>query len=302
MGPAKRLAFLAVALAALLPLPALCDDWPPYVIEWPEETADLFVVDTSRPAFYRFTRDGDGRIERSEFYTSIGDNGVGKRRDRDRRTPLGVYFVVDELDTRPLHPSYGPAAFPLDYPNARDRQLGRTGGGIWIHGVLPGAGPRPPRDTDGCLALPNESLAVLGPLMRLRTTPVIIARSIDEAEGDARQVLREELLAAIDAWREYLEAGRFVDWRSLYAEDFRYQGLALDEYAGLRLDEFLDPNVRAVETDEIFIAEDPEEADVFVSRFNLRVDVGSQVLTRVTRLYWRRDAGGALRIIAEDEA
>jgi len=66
---------------------------------------------------------------------SIGENGVGKERAWDRRTPLGIYFANEQLDTSRMHDKYGPMAFPLDYPNAWDEVNARTGDGIWIHGV-----------------------------------------------------------------------------------------------------------------------------------------------------------------------
>ncbi len=47
-----------------------------------------------------------------------------KRRSGDRQVPEGVYRVIRRI---------GPALL-LDYPNGEDRRLGRTGGGIEIHG------------------------------------------------------------------------------------------------------------------------------------------------------------------------
>ncbi|PWG73998.1 hypothetical protein DF186_20170, partial [Enterococcus hirae] len=75
----------------------------------------------------------------------------------------------------------GAAAFPLDYPNAWDRYNERTGYGIWLHGVDHKDPVRPPRDTDGCLALPNEEILRLAERLEPLVTPVIVARKMQWA-------------------------------------------------------------------------------------------------------------------------
>lgn len=47
-----------------------------------------------------------------------------KRKAGDKQVPEGIYRVIRRIGT----------ALLLDYPNAEDRRLGRTGGGIEIHG------------------------------------------------------------------------------------------------------------------------------------------------------------------------
>ena len=68
--------------------------------------------------------------------------------------------------------------YPLDYPNAWDRQRQRTGSGIWLHGVDHKNPDRPPLDTDGCLALPNEEILLLADVLEPLVTPVIVAREV----------------------------------------------------------------------------------------------------------------------------
>jgi murein L,D-transpeptidase YafK len=113
----------------------------------------VFIAETSTSAFHRFDRAGDGVVKVRQDYMSIGKGGTGKKRAGDQRTPLGIYFVTEQLDTSRLHDKYGVTAFPLDYPNAWDRRLGRTGDGIWVHGVDPEGGTRPPLDTSRVLPL-----------------------------------------------------------------------------------------------------------------------------------------------------
>ncbi len=69
----------------------------------------------------RFGRTASGIVKIDQRYMSIGENGVGKKRAWDRKTPLGIYFITEQLDTSNLDDKYGVAAYPLDYPNAWDR-------------------------------------------------------------------------------------------------------------------------------------------------------------------------------------
>ena len=48
-----------------------------------------------------------------DFYASIGKNGVGKFKEGDKKTPIGVYFISRFLDPDSLPDYYGDGAFPL---------------------------------------------------------------------------------------------------------------------------------------------------------------------------------------------
>ena len=46
-----------------------------------------------------------------------------------------MYQIRKELDKPRADGFLGNTALTLDYPNADDKSVGRTGYGIWIHGV-----------------------------------------------------------------------------------------------------------------------------------------------------------------------
>ena len=117
---------------------------PVYLLELPASVGTVLVADTERATLYRFDNGPDGVRYVDERYMSIGQYGVDKRRPWDRRTPLGVYFITERLDTTRLHERYGPVAFPLDYPNIWDR-LNRRGGAAARYRRLPCRAER--RDT-----------------------------------------------------------------------------------------------------------------------------------------------------------
>jgi hypothetical protein len=69
------------------------------------------------------------------YYMSIGKGGIDKQIEGDNKTPLGVYRITSYLSDESLPELYGAGAYPINYPNSWDRLQGKTGHGIWLHGV-----------------------------------------------------------------------------------------------------------------------------------------------------------------------
>ena len=109
---------------------------PAYLLEMPDSVNDILIADAANATLHRFVRSGASIVQKDQRYMSIGLNGTGKERAWDRKTPLGVYFITESLDTTRLDDKYGVAAYPLDYPNAWDRQQQRTGYCYLSHNVL----------------------------------------------------------------------------------------------------------------------------------------------------------------------
>ena len=232
---------------------------------------------------------------------SIGQHGVGKQRAWDRRTPLGVYFIVDQLDTSKMHEKYGVTAFPLDYPNTWDRKHERTGDGIWVHGVLLDGGKRPPLDTDGCIALPNEDLVMLKDKFIPLVTPVIVTREMHWQDAGTIDALRRELKAAVDAWATHYADADLHAYLSMYADDFSYRGMHLNEWASFRVQILEQRGAVEIVVDDLLLLADPEEDGLYLSRFRETMSGSAGVRSRtIKRLYWRRNDDGDWRIVAED--
>lgn len=273
---------------------------PAYLLEIPASIVTVLIAETDTSTLHQFVNANTGPILHRKSYMSVGQNGVGKQRAWDRRTPLGIYFVSDELDTSKLHEKYGPAAFPLDYPNIWDRTNRRSGDGIWIHGVTPDGGRRPPLDTDGCIALPNDQLLALGDILVPLVTPVLITRQINRVGAEQVEALRQELRQALDAWTNSYESGDLHRYLSLYADDFSYRGMSRDEWAAFRTQSITAAPVQDVELDDVLLLADPEDEGLFLSRFRQSIAYDDRTIATVKRLYWRRSADGVLRIVAED--
>ena len=273
---------------------------PAYLLDVPASIRTVLIAETDSSTLHLFAigPSGAGVVGRS--YMSIGQNGVGKLRAWDRRTPLGVYFINEQLDTSGLHEKYGPVAFPLDYPNIWDRTNRRGGDGIWIHGVTPDDGRRPPQDTDGCIALPNDELLALQPRLVPLETPVLITRSLRWSSPQRIAAERDALRSALDAWATSFESGDLYRHLSLYDDRFSFRGMNRDEWAAFRTQSMASGPPRAVRLDDVLLIADPEDEGLYLSRFRQSIAYDDRAVATVKRLYWRRSAEGELKIVAED--
>ena len=209
---------------ALLRLRALRDRpdgrVPSYVLQLGPEQKHVLVVDSHRSRLFEFENvDGRPRYV-ADYYVTLGKNGVEKTREGDQKTPLGVYHVTANLPRQKLTDFYGSGAFPINYPNAWDRSLGRNGHGIWLHGTPSDTYSRPPRASDGCIVLANADLDAVGPRLQIGLTPVIIADEIDWTDAATLEQERAGLAAAFEAWRADWESRDSSRYLSHYAKGF----------------------------------------------------------------------------------
>ena len=295
-----RLLLLAVLIAPGLTGAQQVGSVPAYFLQLPASVATALIAEANTSTLYRYVVTQQGTKLDDESYMSVGQNGVSKRRAWDRRTPLGIYFVNEQLDTSALHDKYGPTAFPLDYPNVWDRLSGRSGDGIWIHGVAVGGDRRPPLDTDGCIALPNEELLAVSDLLTPLVTPVIITRNIRWISRQELLFLRERLLSALDAWVGSNLSGDMHSYLALYDDGFQHRGMNKDEWSAYRLQTIGTAKVRDFFLKDVLLLADPEEEGLYLSRFRQTITDATRRVVTVKRLYWRESADGTLRIVAED--
>ncbi len=174
----------------------------------------VVVVDASHSRVYVFEQQAGGLQLIRSFYASVGRAGFDKRVEGDLRTPLGVYFITSRLDDQQVEELYGIGALPLNYPNEHDRRLGRTGSGIWLHGVPRATYSRSPYATEGCVALANDDMAYLMEVLQTRRTPVIIADEVNWVRPDDQAAERRSFDALLTQWQEARSRG---DGRTLLA-------------------------------------------------------------------------------------
>ncbi len=169
---------------------------------------NVFMVDKGRSRMFVYERDDSGNFQRvADEYVVTGAKAGDKQFEGDKRTPNGIYRFVDKLSGSGLDRKYGPVAFPIDYPNSLDQLNHKNGNGIWMHGFDVGVGRRPPRDTRGCFALPNDRLQAMSQHVRLGDSWVVVGENFVFSDEDARQQQLDNVRSSIDAWRK--------DWESL---------------------------------------------------------------------------------------
>jgi len=197
------------------------DTLPGYLIRPDRERTWFIVVEMGRSRLYLY-ENKKGRFRRhSDFYASVGKNGFPKQSEGDQKTPIGVYRIVGSRPADKLPDRYGAAAFPIDYPNAWDKRLGRTGHGIWIHGVSSDTYSRPPHSSDGCIAMANEDLLSLKKILAIPGTPVILAEYAPWMKSAAINERRLAFEAQFERWRRDWESRDPTRYARHYSQSFR---------------------------------------------------------------------------------
>ncbi len=203
------------------------DRVPRYLVQLQPDQKYAFIIDTSKYTLYVFENSKGTPRYIADYYITIGKNGIDKIREGDKKTPLGVYHVTSSLPRDRLNVLYGKlselygiGAFPINYPNEWDRRQGRNGYGIWLHGVPFDTYSRPPRSSDGCVALTNEDLEKIAKHVQAGITPVIIADGIEWVSPNTAQALRKELAQRLETWRRDWESLDTDKYLSHYAADF----------------------------------------------------------------------------------
>lgn len=173
------------------------------------EQPHLVVVNLATSRLYLYENRAGQLNLLANYYISMGTGGAGKQREGDRKTPIGVYHIVDWVPGERLADLYGTGALPLNYPNIWDQALGRTGHGIWLHGTPSNTFSRPPQSSQGCVVLNNQEMESLVSQFNIAmATPVIILdKSFDASYFEAEKLA---VLTEINAW--LVEQGQQFDW------------------------------------------------------------------------------------------
>jgi murein L,D-transpeptidase YafK len=272
------------------------DAIPAPVLQLAPAQKHAIVVDTSRSRLYVFANDAGRPRYVTDFYISLGKNGIEKQREGDQKTPIGIYTVIAVKDRLP--DLYGPGAFPISYPNEWDRRHGRNGHGIWLHGTPSETYSRPPFATDGCVVLTNDDFARLSRFVDIGRTPVVIGRAIAWQDAERWEADRDEFLRSFAEWR--------ADWESLdverylahYGEGFRSDGGGREAWAAHKRRVASGKSWVKVGVAQVSLFAYPAESAMMV--VNFEQDYRSNNLSNRTlkRQYWSRQ-GGRWRIVHE---
>lgn len=195
-------------------MPAPAESQPAAVISLPYgEHAILVEKQTQRFYVYQDDPESSQFIRVLETNCSTGEAFGPKEVEGDKKTPEGIYFLIDEHEDRDLTPIYGSRAFPTDYPHLLDRQQGKTGYAIWIHGTDK---PLKPMDSNGCIALENRDVTRLSDYVTRFVTPVIIQETIQHASPDVLAAWKTAVTRFVDKWVRIQMTGNAGEYGALH--------------------------------------------------------------------------------------
>ncbi|WP_234996066.1 L,D-transpeptidase family protein [Pseudobacteriovorax antillogorgiicola] len=158
---------------------------------------------------------------------AIGKAEGDKQVEGDNKTPEGIYFAQDLIDGRTLPAKYGPFAIPINFPNTFDRHLGKTGYGIWLHGVEKDARIEEAKVTEGCVAFYNADIEALAKWLKPQQTVILISDGRDEVNrpSDIQQVT-----SLTKGWQKNWAERNLDQYISHYRSNFRFRGNGLQGY------------------------------------------------------------------------
>jgi murein L,D-transpeptidase YafK len=159
------------------------------------------------------------------FRSVTGKNPGNKKSRGDLSTPEGIYFVTGSLHGYGLPKKYGGLALTLDYPNIYDKEMRKTGSGIWLHSTDDPDRLSRPYDSEGCVVLAQEDLFELSKYVRPFEVPVVITQSIHTVQDT--KVLshqNEKAMEMIEGWRQAWETSDFDNYSSFYSQKFESLG------------------------------------------------------------------------------
>ena len=230
-----------------------------------ESYSTLLVCDKSLSTLEMYKKEHNRFSKLQTFSAYTGKNKGDKSCEGDLKTPVGVYKLTRKLQN--VDPFYGPLAFVTSYPNLYDKYKGKTGKGIWIHG-LPLHQERD-RFTKGCIAIQNENLENLQEKIDLNDTLLIINE--DSNNAPSQQDLHHEIsliLATLYKWRYAWLYNDLQSYLSFYDESFqRFDGMDKQQFARYKKRVFAKKEKKTIRFSEVNIIPYPQEENMYKISF-----------------------------------
>lgn len=155
--------------------------------------------------------------QQEELFSSsvfIGKKNGDKKKEGDLKTPTGVYEITKRLTK--LDSFYGPLALTTNYPNIYDKVQGKTGHGIWIHG-LPEKEQREDF-TKGCIALDNTKIQKLDNSINIDNSILLISQNkFNKASKKDISIVLSNIFKWKNAWKN----SNIKEYLSFYDKKFQ---------------------------------------------------------------------------------
>jgi len=277
---------------------------PRYLLQMQRDQRYAIVVDTKRSRLYLYENDlengGRPRFV-ADYYVTHGKLGADKLIEGDKKTPVGVYHVTANLPRQKLADLYGSGAYPINYPNEWDKQQGRKGSGIWLHGTPSDTFARPPRASDGCVVLTNQDLDAVAKNLQVGLTPVIISPSVEWLSLDDWAKERDELNKTIESWRNDWESRDTDRYLKHYSRRFKSADQNFEQFAAQKRQVNASKEWIKLKVNNLSVFRNPGKEEVIVVTFDQDYRSNNLENQMKKRQYWQRE-DGKWKIIYEGSA
>ena len=274
---------------------------PRYLLQMQPDQKHAIVVDTQKSRLYVYANNNGRPQFVADYYISQGKLGANKFSEGDKKTPIGVYHVISSLPRQKLPDLYGSGAFPINYPNEWDKQQGRKGHGIWLHGTPSDTFSRPPKASDGCVVLANRDLDVIAKNLQIGLTPVIISNSVEWLSLDDWNKERNALNKTIEAWRSDWESRDSERFLQHYSRKFAAGEQNFEQFAEQKRKINASKEWIKVRVANLSVFRHPGKEELIVVTFEQQYRRNNLYNTMKKRQYWKRE-DGKWKIIYEGAA
>jgi len=211
---------------------------PDVILEYRGVSPYVFVVEKSSHKIFVLKYENGVRSLEAVFDCKTGKNKGDKQAQGDRKTPEGVFFLINKYDRSQLLKIagkenaylYGDMAFVTDYPNCIDQLNNKDGSGIWLHGTDQKFDSSGAEDTRGCVVTTNDNIRKLSKYIELHKTPLIITESLDFYPKKEFENQKNEFFSMVEKWRSSWQEERLDEYISFYSQKFTDRGKNLRQW------------------------------------------------------------------------
>lgn len=182
----------------------------------------------------------------------------------------------------------------MNYPNVVDREQGKGGFAIWLHGT---DRPLVPYDSNGCVAMQNTDIDQLATLIDLEDTPILVTDTVRYADADTMVQQRARLTNFTEEWQHRLSTGTYHQYLKLYHPDYLPPIDWWRDWQAFRRETAKDLGAIDVSLEGLSIY---RFRDTYVAAFRQVLHVGSHQLQAGRRTLYIREDEGSLRIVGDD--
>jgi murein L,D-transpeptidase YafK len=254
-----------------------------------KDQKQIIVVDAKRSRLFLYEHQNGELKLVTDYYVSQGKFGIDKYKEGDQKTPIGVYYITSHLPGIKLPDFYGPGALPINYPNEWDKVNGRSGSGIWLHGVPSDNFSRPPLASDGCIVLTNQDFLKIAANVDIGRTPVIIGDEIDFVSKEKWLSDKNQANQILEAWRSDMESMNSARIMANYSKKFK-SAQADNLNSWLQKQSLATVGAVSIKLNDIAQFRYPGKEEMIVSTFTQET-IGAKSKNSVRkRQYWIKEA------------